>query len=188
AGLLQDDAAVFRIGEVAEIGALIEEAFTLGVDHDAVEIAVAKPVVARLDAAEVAGVALPGARMAARPLAVGLRADVERHADAVAGVEAGAAHLCHVPAGAEIARPPFAVGFEAAARQHHGVRREILRHAIDLGAHAFDATRSAQQRDAAGAIAHVNAEPFGVLEVSLHQAFAAAVGIYHRAEIGRAHV
>src|SRR5690606_39437454 len=67
---------------------------------------------------------VPADCVTARPVAVGHGADVERHADAVAGVEARAAHLGDVPAGAEIARAPLGVGLEAAAGEHHGRSEE----------------------------------------------------------------
>ena len=43
--------------------------------------------------AELGSVALPADRVAARPVAVGAGADVQRHFDACAGIEAGAADL-----------------------------------------------------------------------------------------------
>ena len=115
ARLLQHDAAVLRIGVVAEVRAFVDEALALGVDHDAERVAVLLELVADVRARRIAARSAPTHRMTAGPLAVRLRADVERHADAVAGVVARAAHFRHVPAGAEIARAPFAIRFETAA-------------------------------------------------------------------------
>src|SRR4029079_6507164 len=45
-GLLEDDAAVFRIGVIAEIGTLVEEALAGGIDHDRERIGVLLELVA----------------------------------------------------------------------------------------------------------------------------------------------
>src|SRR5262249_56535104 len=57
-------------------------------------------------------------RVAAGPVAAGARADVDGHADSVAGVKPRAAHLRQVPAGPEIARTPLRIRLETAAREH----------------------------------------------------------------------
>ncbi len=126
ARLLEDDAAVFGVGVVAEVGALVDEAPAVRIDHDAERIGVLLEAVADREVAEFRRVEVPADRVAARPVAVRRGADVERHADAVAGVEARAAHLGELPAGPEIARAPFGVGFEAAARQDDGAGRDLL--------------------------------------------------------------
>ena len=130
-----------------------------------------------VDVAVVVGVALPGDRVAAGPLAVGLRADVERHADAVAGVVSCAAHLRHVPARAEIARPPFPVRLEAAAGEHHRARADLLLRPIGQDADAFDALAAAQQRHRARAVANRDAVLGRCLVFGFDQARAAAVRI-----------
>src|SRR5262249_45799764 len=61
---------------------------------------------------------LPLHRVAAGPVAAGARADVDGHADSVAGVKPRAAHLRQVPAGPEIARTPLRIRLETAAREH----------------------------------------------------------------------
>src|SRR3546814_17883093 len=73
--------------------------------------------------------------MAAGPVPVGRGADIQRHADAVAGVEAAAADLGQFPAGAEVAGPPLRVRLEAAGRQHHRLsldRLDPVRHLDQL--------------------------------------------------------
>ena len=60
-------------------------------------------------------------------MAIGLGADVQGHADALAGVVAGAAHLGEVPVGAEVACPPLGIRLEAAGRDHHRARGEIAK-------------------------------------------------------------
>ena len=139
ARLLQHHAAVFGIGVVAEIGALVDEALAGGVDQDGERIGVLLELVADREVAEFRRVHLPLHRVAARPVAARARADVQRHADAVAGVEAGAAHLGEVPAGAEIARAPFGIGLEAAAGEHDRLAAQLAFDAVVPDAHAFDA-------------------------------------------------
>jgi hypothetical protein len=65
--------------------------------------------------------------VAARPVAVGRRADVERHLEPVALIEARAAHFRELPAWPEIARAHFGVGFEASARKDHRLRAKLHR-------------------------------------------------------------
>ena len=77
--------------------------------------------------------------MAARPVAGRHGAGFQRHADAVALVEAGAAHLGEVPAGAEVACPPGSVGLEAAAGEHDGPRADVRRAPADARVHAVHA-------------------------------------------------
>src|SRR6266480_4520261 len=74
----------------------------------------------------VAGVTFPGDSVTSRPLPIGLRADVQRHADAITRVVAGAAHLRHVPTRSEVSRPPFAVRFESPARKHNNSGKDGL--------------------------------------------------------------
>src|SRR3981081_4175392 len=125
ARLLENDAAVFGIGVISEIGAFVDEALAGGVDHDGERIGVLLELVADRKIAELGRVHLPADRMAARPVAARAGADRERHADAVAAVEAAAAHLGEVPAGAQIARAPFRIGLEAAAGEHHRLAAQL---------------------------------------------------------------
>ena len=57
--LLQHHAAVFRVGVIAEIGALVDEALAVGVDHDAERIGVLLEMVADREVAEFRRVAVP---------------------------------------------------------------------------------------------------------------------------------
>src|SRR5262249_51089464 len=128
------------VSVVAEVGALVDETFAVAVDHQAERIAVAiAGAVLAVHVAVVGGVALPGHCMRTGPLAVGLRPDIDRHADAVAGVVAGAPNLRHVPARAEVAGAPLTTRFEAATRQHDRRHAEQLLRAVDENADAFDA-------------------------------------------------
>ena len=83
--------------------------------------------------------------MTARPVARRHGAGLQRHADAVALVEAGAAHLGEVPAGPQIACPPGGVGLEAAAGEHHGPGVDLHRAAVYPRAHACDAAIAREQ-------------------------------------------
>ena len=62
--------------------------------------------------------------MARRPAPVRHRADVHRHAQAVAGVERHAADTDRVPARPEVARTHLGVRLEPAARKHDRFRIE----------------------------------------------------------------
>ena len=108
-------------------------------------------LIAHREVAELGRVALPADGVAARPVAVGHRADVQRHADAVAGVEARAAHLGELPSGAEIARAPFVVALEAAGREHHRFRPDLLDPASGL--HLDAAHRHAVEDQLRGPVA-----------------------------------
>src|SRR6185312_15573539 len=139
-GLSKDDAPVLCIGVVSEVGALIDETFAVRVDHDAERVAMpVSGAVLSVDVAVIVCVALPRDRMTAGPLAVRLSANGQSHLDAVSGVVASAAHLRHVPAWPEIARPPFAVGFETAAGQNDTSRADDVLDIVDENAHGFDA-------------------------------------------------
>ena len=69
--LLQDDAAVFRVGVIADIGAFVDEALAVRVHHDGERIVVALVVVGRREVAEVRRVAFPADRVTARPVTHG---------------------------------------------------------------------------------------------------------------------
>ena len=126
--------------------------------------------------AEFRRVQLPLHGMATRPVAARRGADVERHADAVAGVVTGAAHLGEVPAGSEIARAPFRIGLEAAAGEHHRFGAQFAHVAMLAHAHAFDAVAVEQQIEPARRIADVDAALFRRRGEHIDQARAAADG------------
>src|SRR5687768_15140268 len=97
ARLLDDGAAVLDVGVVAEVGALVDEAVATGVHDDAERIAVLLEVVAHLPIAVPGGVVVPLHGVTPAPVPPRLRPDVERHADAVAGVEWRPAHAREIP-------------------------------------------------------------------------------------------
>src|SRR3984893_8910623 len=117
ARLFQHDAAILGISVIAEIGALVDEALAGGIDQDAERIGMLLELIADREIAEFRRVHFPLHGVTARPVAARSCANVDRHADAVAGVVARAAHLGQIPAGAEIARAPFRIGLKTPAGQ-----------------------------------------------------------------------
>src|SRR5262249_59766306 len=99
-------------------------ALALGVDQEAERIVVLLKLVADRKVAIGRRIDVPGDRMAARPVAAGPRADVERHAQAGAHVETGAAALGELPVLAEIARAHFRIRLEAATGEDDRARSE----------------------------------------------------------------
>src|SRR5262249_58472177 len=123
----------FGVGEGMKVQAFVDEALAVRVDQQAEDVAVLLELIAHALVAELGRVEVPAGGVAARPVAAWLSADRERHAQAVAHVEAGAAHLGELPAGPEIARAPFGVGLEAAAGEHHGAGGKLGALAVPLG-------------------------------------------------------
>src|SRR5215813_9831096 len=157
AGLLQHHAAVFGVGVIAEVGAFVDEALAGGVDEDREWVGVFLKLVADREVAELGRVHLPLYGVAAGPVAAGARADVHRHADAVAGVEARAAHLGEVPARSEIARAPLGIGFKSAACEHHRVAAQLAFDAPVPDAHAHHPHAVADEAERARAVANLDA-------------------------------
>ena len=146
-GLVQDFPAVFRIGVVPEIRAFVDEALAVGVDHDAPGIGMLLKIVADGEIPEFRRIVVPAHRMATRPVAVGRGADIQRHADAVAGVEAGAAYLGQFPARPQIACAPFQVGLETATGQDYGLALDVVNLPAALDPHAGDRVSVESQID-----------------------------------------
>ncbi len=134
-----------------------------------------------IEVAEVRGITLPAHRVAARPVAIGLRADAERHRQAVARVEAGATHLRKVPALAQVAGAPFAVGLEATAGQHHRMGRDALHAPTDAGHHTGDPLDVVYQFPDPGVVADPHALLLGGPVERLDQAGPSPVGRQRRA-------
>ena len=147
-GLLQHHATIFGVGIIAEIRAFVDEALAHGVDQNAERIGMLLKLIADRKVSELGRVHLPLHGMATRPIAARARADLERHADAVAGIEARTAHFGEIPARPEIARAPFGVGLEAAAGEHHGSGAQFPDRAVLAHPHTFDA-RSVIRRSSA---------------------------------------
>jgi len=77
ARLRQDGAAHLRVGERADVGALVDEAFATGIDHDAVEEIIALEDGAERQLVHVRRAEIPARRMAASTRCV-IIADVRR--------------------------------------------------------------------------------------------------------------
>ena len=112
--------------------------------------------------------------MAARPVAVGAGANVERHPQAIAHVEARPAHFRQFPARAEVARAPLRVSLEAAACEHHCARVEVDGLAADLGFYTQHALAVVDQRYSTRFVENLDAFFDGCIGEVLHQARAAA--------------
>ena len=125
---------------VHQAAALVEEALARGIDDDAVGI----------DQDHRRGIPaarIDGLGMHAAPIAGRLRAGRERHADAVAGVEArsGRNRREAVRTRSQMLRQHLAVAGKAAGRQYHGAAPDRLQRA-GLGAH-LDAFHGAVASD-----------------------------------------
>src|SRR5437899_11451327 len=179
--LLDDLATVLHVRVVAHVGALVDEALALDVDDDADGIRMLLEIVADLAVAVPRGVVVPLHGVTAAPVAPRLRADVERHADAVAGVVRGAAHAREVPVGPEVARTHLHVGLEAPGGEDDGVRLDRLASAVrgpDL--HTGDDTaRVGEQPVRLGLEADVDALLLRRLVVHVDQAGPAADRLQH---------
>ena len=93
-----------------------------------------------------------------------------------AGVEAGAAHLGEVPAGAEIAGTHLGVGLEPAAGQHDRLRRDRHGLPLDIGDDAVHAVVIGDQPLAARLIDDRDAVLLGRIEEALDEPRPAAPG------------
>src|SRR6202035_2908715 len=113
-------------------------------------------------------------RVAAGPVAGRARADLQRHANPVAGIPAAAAHLGEVPGGAEVKRAHFRIGLEAAARQDDGSRTQLMEAVVAANAHAVDPAVLVDELDDAGAVLDLDAVLEGGLGQHLHEARPAA--------------
>ena len=137
-------------------------------------------IVADGQVAELGRVVIPADRMTAGPVAVGCRADGKRHGDAVASVEAAAAHLGELPPGTEIARAPLRIRLEAAARQHHRSRADVAHLSAVLDSHAADGVAIVEQRHGARAIANGNARGGGDLRFLVDESRSAAPSLHRQ--------
>src|SRR5439155_402086 len=160
-GLLEDRAAVLRVGEAVEIGALVDEATAVGVDEDAEGIAMLLELVADVELAELGRVPIPAAGVTARPVAEGARADLQGHPEPVAGVEARAAYLGQLPARTEVTRPPLGVGLEAAAGEHDRPGGEIAKLSTAADPHAVHAHAVPQERQSPRLVEDLDPAPVG---------------------------
>ena len=64
--------------------------------------------------------------MAAAPVAVGLRACLQRHLESLAGIVRRSAHFGVLPRGPEVARAHLRVRLEAPAGEHHSLSNSVI--------------------------------------------------------------
>ena len=147
AGLVQDLAAVFCVGIAVEVEAFVEEALAPGIDDDPERVVVLLETVADIEVAKGRGVHIPGDGMRARPVPGDCGAEVERHLQALPGVEARAAHLGEVPVRPEIACPHLGIGLETAAGEDHRLGAQLANAALMAHAHPLDAVVALQEAD-----------------------------------------
>src|SRR5580698_3595607 len=117
-------------------------------------------LIADREVAEFRRVHFPLYGVTARPVAARRGPDIDRHANAVAGVVARTAHLREIPAGPEIARAPFRIGLETTAGEHHRFRPQFAHLAVLAHADALDPVAVEQQIEAARRIVDVDAALF----------------------------
>ncbi|MNF58968.1 hypothetical protein D3C84_405470 [compost metagenome] len=109
--------------------------------------------VEQIEVAHRRGIQVVEHRMAAGPIAMGGGPSLQGHLDAVAGVEARAAHFGQIPAGAEELGTPAQVGVEAAGGDDHRRRAE---HLAVLRIHPPQPIRAATQLTATGGIENLH--------------------------------
>ena len=153
---------------------LVHEPSAVHVDDDAEGVGVLLVEVGDLAVAEGGRVEVPGDGVASAPVAEGLRADVEGHADAVAGVELGPAHLRRRPGRTQMALAHLGVRLEAARRQHDRARSDGPLAVGEARGHAGDAALAGLEADRRGVVCHGDAGPPGELEEPVGEADSAA--------------
>jgi len=116
--LRPDGGAGLGVGEPDLILALVDEAFGVDVDHDAVREGVAAVLVGHLQVTDGRRARVDGGRVAALPVPHRLGPGRHRRGQHRAHVEPGAADLDHVPALAEVAGAHLRVRLEPTGRQH----------------------------------------------------------------------
>src|SRR5258708_20108958 len=92
----------------------VQKAVTKAINNYSVWIRVFLKGVANRTVANRRGIQIPGNRMAAAPMPIGLSAALKRHGDAVPCVEPGAPHFDKIPARAQVLSTHFAIVFESA--------------------------------------------------------------------------
>ena len=182
AWLLQDHAAVFRVGVRIQIRALVHKASAFDVDHHAVRIGQTVRFIGQITAAVIGRLGIDRCRMTTAPMAPRHGADIHRHFQAVAVVKVRAAHLGVIPRVAEIKPAPRRIGFKPTRGQHHRFRVE-RGNAVRPARHdAVHATALAlRQPHRAGVVADLDTHRLGGLKPRLGQAHTFVHGTHERA-------
>ena len=125
--MIEDFAAVLGIGIIAEIRPFIHKPLAFNVHDEAKRIRMLLEQLGHRAVPGWRGIEIPGHGVAAAPVPVGLRPDLQRHIDAIARVVGNAAHLGQFPALAEIAGAHFRIRFKAATSQYHGLGVQVFK-------------------------------------------------------------
>ncbi len=113
---------------------------------------------------------------------MGHRAQGEGHGQPVPGIVARAPHLGGIPGLPQIAGPPFRIGLEAAASQHHSPGADLANAAGTLGGDPGDPAGSVpEQPDGSGLVAHLHPQLLHDSEPHFGKAHALVLGPHHGA-------
>src|SRR5262245_47043089 len=174
ARLLKDLGAVFGVGEVAEVSALIEESFRLPVDDDTDRIILAREPIGERPVAGRRSLGVPGDGVAAAPVAVGLGARRQRQVQDFASVVFGAADTSEVPVRAEVGGAQARIRLEATAGERHGSGFDQSPPRLSPTDHARDAILSLRQLDDGAAVTNFDPGGAGCFTMPFHQPNSAA--------------
>src|SRR5258708_19559276 len=158
----------------------VQKAVTKAINNYSVWIRVFLKGVANRTVANRRGIQIPGNRMAAAPMPIGLSAALKRHGDAVPCVEPGARHFDKIPARAQVLCTHFGIGLEAATGQDYrlGAHSES-QIAIPTDAHAIDLAGLSAQANCSSAVPHVNSRlPTPPLYTPISQTHATTTLLY----------
>src|SRR6266571_8807219 len=109
--------------------------------------------------------------MAATPMPVRLRPNVQGHADAITGVVGNAPYFGEFPALSQVARTHLSIGLEATAGENHRFTVQILEPLWALDSHPNHAPLLVlQEPHAFGGIAHLHTQPLCHRELLIGEA------------------
>ncbi len=126
-------------------------------------------------------ITIPAHGVAARPMAPGHGACLDRHLDTVARIEARAAHLCQLPVWAEVAAAPFAIGLKAAGGQDHRAGAQLHGATVEARDDAVDPVVVMDQRQRPRIVPYHDAVLGGTLVQCLDEAGSTAPGFHRQA-------
>ena len=105
---------------------------------------------------EFRGVVVPAHGMAAGPVARRGRANIEGHADTLAGIESGSAYPGQFPTWAQVTGPPFRISLESTTGQDYRVSTNIMHAAVLPHGDAPDHRTIVDQLQGPGAVSKFN--------------------------------
>jgi hypothetical protein len=119
--------------------------------------------------------------MTARPVARRRGPDIDRHADAVAGVVRRAPHLGQIPTRTQIAGAHFGIGLKATCREYDGAGRDVPELTLLAHLDATDGASVPDQRQGPGFIQDIDTGLSRGVGQHLYQARPAADGFHRQA-------